>query len=355
MLALIVILVSGNIFIPSYEAQHLDKQLLKIKGKHLKYSDSPHVKDFLLSVKNNDGYICMGTSESTPLRDGNYYEFLDQDTSYETRFSILGGAGWTCGLHMPMLLQHKNEVRSLKLIYFINPVYWRSELNGFDKGYWNRYLNYSYYKEVLKHDEDALLHNISLEYSQELNTGQKFLSWMEYHIRKLRKPFFQDLRYYLFQGDYKSDLAFLAEEKTGFNAFEYFGTIDTTYLDTNWNISHEFKGRTWLNPMIDNDYRTKELRSFIHLCNLLEVEVTYVLGPINERYIKKYHPPYLEGYQNTLGMLASVLRSEDVDWIDLTYLGSVPGSFIDNQHHSSYGAYFIYQDIKKHLNEKEDL
>ena len=47
--------------------------------------------------------------------------------------------------------------------------------------------------------------------------------------------------------------------------------------------------------------------------------------------------------------------NEEADFIDVTEVGNIPGSFIDNQHHSSYGAYLIYQKIKNHLHEKEDL
>lgn len=354
LIALACVLILGNIFIPDYTVQNVGSQVIKLKGKHFKYDDNPHVREFIRSVSSRDGYICLGTSESTTLRDGNYYEFLDQDTSYDTRFSILGGAGRSCGLHMPMLLNHKEEVAGLKLIYFINPVYWRSELNGFDKGYWTRYVNYSAYLKTLKQDENDLFAGISEQYSDKLNIGEKFLYSTAYLLRKIRKPFFQDLRYFLFPGDYPKDLAYLAQEKQGFGQFAYFGQIDTTYLDTSWNVSHEFMNRTWLNPMVDNDYRTQELKAFIELSEALGAEVTYILGPVNDIYIKKYHPPYREGYQNTLNNLRDVLQAEKADWIDLTHIGSVPGSFIDNQHHSSYGAYLIYRELKQHLYEKED-
>lgn len=353
-LALIVILVSGNIFIPSYSAQEVDDQLLKIKGKHLKYNDSPHVKDFLLSVKNNDGYICMGTSESTPLRDGNYYEFLDQDTSYDTRFSILGGAGWTCGLHMPMLLNYAQEVDSLNLIYFINPVYWRSELNSFKKSYWLRYLNYGTYKKTIAGTDEQEFIDISDRYRKELHLGEKLIYRSVHWLRKMRSPFFQDLSYLLSPDNYSDDLEYFAEQKTGDQSFNYFGKIDTSYIDTVWNITHEFKARTWLNPISDDDYRYRELIAFNNLCNELGVNVTYILGPVNEIYIRKYHPPYMDAYLQTLEKIEELLIEEEADYIDASDLGNIPGSFIDNQHHSSYGAYLIYQKIKNHIDEKED-
>jgi hypothetical protein len=107
--------------------------------------------------------------------------------------------------------------------------------------------------------------------------------------------------------------------------------------------------------MVDKEYRSRELVHFIKLCKDLGVESTFILGPVNEIFIQKYHPAYLEGYQNTLERIRSILEEENVDYIDLTYLGSTPGSFIDNQHHSSYGAFLIYQEIKTYLHEKDDL
>ncbi len=354
--SLLVLLILGNIFIPEYKVQSVDTQLLKIKGKHFKFDDAPHVSEFIRSVKSNDGYICMGTSESTPLRDGNYYEFLDQDTSYDAHFSILGGAGWTCGLHMAMLINHANDVDSLKLIYFINPVYWRSELAGFRKSYWLRYLNYGTYKQTLSYiDSRDGFASISSGYKKELNPAEKLLFQTENWFRAIRKPFFRDLRYWISPEKYLEDLEYFAAEKRNFDAFEYFGTIDTAYLDTSWNVTHEFMGRTWLNPMVQDTYRDDELKAFIDLCEGLGVETTFILGPVNEIYIAKYHPPYLQGYQEMVEHIRQFLIEENVDFIDASDLGNIPGSFIDNQHHSSYGAYLIYQKIKTHLHEKADL
>ncbi|MEE4256312.1 MAG: D-alanyl-lipoteichoic acid biosynthesis protein DltD [Bacteroidales bacterium] len=354
--AFILLLIAGYFTIPEYPVQGTDRQLIKIRGKHFRFNDHPHLSEFLLSVKKNDGFICMGTSESTPLRDGNYYEFLDQDTSYPNRFSILGGAGWTCGIHMAMLLNHKAEVDSLQLIYFINPVYWRSDLKGFRKSYWTRYLNYGTWLNTLeKAQEYPEFEKISSAYREKLNPAERFLFRLEYWLRMIRKPFFRDLRYALFPEEYRDDLQFFAEPKIGVGSFDFLGRIDTSYLDTDWNITHEFMGRTWLNPLEKNEYRDHELRAFIHLCNALNVDVCFVLGPVNEIFISKYHPSYLDAYVDGVKHIRAILLEEKADFVDAAHLGNIPGSFIDNQHHSSYGAYLIYQLIKQHLYEKGDL
>ena len=354
--ALLLLLIFVNLFFPEYPVQGVERQLLKIQGKHFRFDDHPQVPEFLLSVKKNNGFICMGTSESTPLRDGNYYEFLDQDTSYPNRFSILGGAGWTCGLHMAMLLNHQEEVDSLRLIYFINPVYWRSELKGFRKSYWTRYLNYGTWLNTLNNAKAyPEFEKISSAYRQELNPAEKALYRLEYWVRKLRKPFFRDLRYTLFPEDYDHDLRYFAERKTGPETFDHLGKIDTSYLDTLWNVTHEFMGRTWLNPLQEDEYRDNELRAFIHLCDRLNVNICFILGPVNEIYIQKYHPSYLGSYLDGVDHIREILLEENAVFVDASRLGMIPGTFIDNQHHSSYGAYLIYKMVKQHFYEKGDL
>ncbi|MCK5766108.1 MAG: hypothetical protein KAH26_08985, partial [Bacteroidales bacterium] len=236
--------------------------------------------------------------------------------------------------------------------YFINPVYWRSELNGFDKGYWKRYLNYGAYRHTIRGNMAPDFNDISNEYSEVLNPGEKFLFIMEYWLREIRKPFFRDLRYWLFPEEYEKDLSFPAQEKKDLQEFAWFGEIDTSYIDTLWNVTYEFKTRNWLNPIIDNDYRNRELIAFISLCNELNVNVIFILGPVNEIYIRKYHQPYYEGYMQAVAGIRDILDREGVDYIDATDLGNIPGSFMDNQHHSSYGAYLIYQKIKTYIHEK---
>ncbi|MBO6081251.1 MAG: hypothetical protein J6P54_09850, partial [Bacteroidales bacterium] len=48
-----------------------------------------------------------------------------------------------------------------------------------------------------------------------------------------------------------------------------------------------------------------------------------------------------------------VLEEEGADYIDCTDLSAEPGVFEDWQHHSSYGAFLIYQRIKSYVLEKE--
>jgi hypothetical protein len=125
---LIALIVIGPFVIPKF-TPNSSKQLLSINGNHLKYDDKAIVSDFFNSIKSNDGYLFLGTSESTSIKfGGNYYNFLNDDPGLKVKFTILAGAGRTCGKYIPIFLNHKEDVKSLKIFYYINPVYWREDL-----------------------------------------------------------------------------------------------------------------------------------------------------------------------------------------------------------------------------------
>ena len=111
----------------------------------------------------------MGTSESSDLEGGNYYNFLNADTMLHSRFSILAGAGRTCGIYIPLLLQHRDEVDSMQIIYLINPAYWRTDLCEVNMEYWNRYTN------------NAMIHHLKLTE----NENQEYFKPVQAYLTKL--------------------------------------------------------------------------------------------------------------------------------------------------------------------------
>ena len=138
--SLVVLLVVSKWVIPEFKAESAQKQIYTLKGTHTKYND-PEFAHFIESIKQNNGYLCLGTSESTELVGGNYYYFLSRDQDLP-QFSMLSGAGRTCGIYAPLFLHNKALVKGMKLIYIINPVYWRNDLSRVNKPYWKRYSNY---------------------------------------------------------------------------------------------------------------------------------------------------------------------------------------------------------------------
>ncbi|HKC69677.1 MAG TPA: D-alanyl-lipoteichoic acid biosynthesis protein DltD [Bacteroidia bacterium] len=352
LISLFVLIVLGAVFIPSFSEDIGDKQLFTLNGENLKYNDDKQVSQFLNSIKKNKGYLCLGTSESSLLNTGNYYDFLNNDTSVNNKFSVLYGAGRTCGIHIPMLLNNKNIVDSLKLIYFINPVYWREDLCRVQKVYWDRYTNYTMCNKVaLTETEHKKYFEEVQAYFNQLNFIEKSTQFTEYWLRRIRKSYFQDLKYILNPTSYESNLAFVSDKQLNLSAFESFGKINKE-IDTIWNIHRDFKNKNWFNPINEGiDYRYKELISFITLCKDLNVQATYLIGPINERFITNFDAKSLDAYKRTVQKIKDVLVQQNTSYIDASDISALPGTFIDHQHHSSYGAYLIYEKIKSYINE----
>ena len=98
-------------------------------------------------------------------------------------------------------------------------------------------------------------------------------------------------------------------------------------------------------------YRYEELSSFIDLCNHLAIRATFVVGPYNGRFITKYDKNSLAGYEETCQQIKQLLKDKKADYVDATDISFAAGAFNDHQHHSSYGAYLIYQKIKSHIHE----
>lgn len=352
---LIVIFPLGRFFIPPFTVKQPTRQLATLNGLSVKFNDSPAVSLFLRSIKSHHGYLCLGTSESDKLPDGNYYDFLNNDTAIQARFSILAGAGRTCGLYIPLLLDHRKEVDSLNIIYFINPVYWRTDLADVNTEYWNRYNNYKVCTDIaLTPEEEKQYYQPVTSYINKLDIIEKATYTLEYELRQYRKSFFQDLKYNINPKLYLSSLSYIANKKKPLTGFNNFGKPDYKNIDTTWNINKSFTHKEWFKPIDDTvTYRYKELTSFITTCRNLGINALFIVGPYNGRFITEYSPASLAGYQQTTNNIRNLLTAEKVNFIDASNQSYTAGAFMDHQHHSSYGAYLIYKELKILLNEKK--
>lgn len=355
LILLIVTLPLGRLLIPPFTVKEPTPQLATLNGFSVKFNDSPAVSLFLHSIKAHHGYLCLGTSESDYLPDGNYYDFLNNDSNIKAGFSILAGAGRTCGLFIPLLLAHRNEVDSLNIIYFINPVYWRTDLAQVNKTYWNRYSSYKVCSNIkISGQEEKRYYEPVKEYTNKLNAFEKATYVLEYELRQYRKSFFQDLNSDINPAPFIQSLSFIPPTKRPLTTFKNFGEPDYKNIDTNWNIDKSFTDKEWFKPIDDTaTYRYRELTSFIHTCKDLGVNALYVVGPYNGRFIARYNKPALAGYVQTTNNIRSLLMAQKVNFVDASNISYTPGAFIDHQHHSSYGAYLIYKELKFLLNEKK--
>jgi hypothetical protein len=349
------LLLSIGYFIPDEPPHKFNQQMVSLNGYNTKHNDQSQVSDFLLSIKNTNGSLVLGTSESTTLKGGNYYTYFNNDKDINTnKLSVLAGAGRTCGMHIPILLHHREEVDSLKLIYFINPVYWRTDLCEVNLEYTNRYCNSKMCNSIslTKQEEEDFFYPIEA-YNNKLDWFNMTIAYMEQTIRSARKQYSQNLRYNLNPEEYTSQFNFISSTKTDYTSNPQYGKPDLEQMDTIFNISKKFTHKEWFNPInTATDYRYKELTSFIKLCNDLGIQATFIIGPYNERFIKKYDPKSLNDYKATTENIKQLLIKNNSDFIDATDISATVGAFDDHQHHSSYGAYLIFLKMKKHFYEK---
>lgn len=350
-ITVIILLVVGY-FIPDFAPRIFSEQIYTLNGYNTKHNDHSEVSDFFLSIKNNNGFLVLGTSETGSLPGGNYYDFLNNDKDIEEKnFSLMAGAGRTCGIYIPLFLHHHDELDSLQLIYFINPVYWRDNLCEVDIEYWNRYSNYKMCNNLnlSAYERESFFYPVQA-YNDKLNLFNKSISYLKQSIRSARRNYFNNLRYYFFPKEYTSQFNFMSDSKTDYLLDSQYGNVDYESIDTSWNIAKSFTNKEWFKPINESeDYRYKELTSFVKLCKELGIKSTFIIGPYNELFIGKYFPEDLDAHERTVQEIKLILLDNNADFIDATDISPVVGAFIDHQHHSSYGAYLIYLKIKHKL------
>ncbi len=353
---LVALILIGPFIIPRF-IPHTKKQMLGINGNYLKYDDKEIVTDYFNSIKSNNGYLCLGTSETTSIKGGgNYYNFLNDDPDLNVKFSVLAGAGRTCAKYIPIFLNHKEDVKHLKVFYYINPVYWRDDLINPSKTYWKRYSNYGVIKNVHISDAEKERYFKEVNYSMNnFNSGEKTTFLLDYWLRKFRTSYFQDLCFWGNSDSYIRSNSFVKEIKNDLSIYKSFGKVDYELIDT---VSNETRGHsiaeTFKPTTQEINYRYDELISFINLCKDLEVDVTYILGPYNGRLIQNHYPEALEGYELTMTNVRKILTESNVSYIDASDNSMKAGTLSDPMHNSSYGAYLIYKKMKNYVYEREN-
>jgi len=265
--ATILLFFFGEFLIPEFKQKTIPGQIATLNGFNLKYNDAPEVETFIRSIKENNGVLCLGTSESTFLDGRNYYHYLNNDLSIkETRFSILAGAGRTCGMYIPLLMANKDIFDSLKIIYMINPVYWRNDLSTVSKEYWYRYSSYGMGQNISMNNKDTIHFSPVKEYYEGLNYFKRGILSAEYFLREKRKAYFHDLHYAFASENFNDQFGVMSELRGDLSNDQNFLSPDFSELDTTWNILKSFHNHQWFDPINSSEsYRFRELKAFISL------------------------------------------------------------------------------------------
>ena len=333
---LAVALLGGRWLIPAFAPPPPEGPCATVNGLSWRHDDAAAVSYFLASIRDHDGVLCLGTSETTTLAGGNWPDFLN---AVEPRHAVMAGAGRTAGVWLPVLAQHAEELRGLRLIYLINPVYWNAEHGPINPTYWSRYVDPRLMAERAELPED--LWRPVTRARQALPLTERFSPAS--FLRALRAKWFNDLRHHLDPETFSS--AFRPVER-------WTGTVPNApnpRIDLVRGIDSTFHHAEWFRPVSSDlevlEARDDELRAFIRACNQWGIEATFVLGPHNAPFVHWHAPEAEVGFVELGERLADLLDSENATWVDARSVSTVPGAFRDHQHHSSFGAALIAEKI----------
>lgn len=343
------------LLIPTFRAPQCpewDGQLYTIRHQELRDNNLLYTDLLLTSVKRNGGWLVLGTSESNARPKGNYYDFLNTDTSLRCGFSVIAGAGRTACTYFP-LIQSNRHVRGLKVIFFLNPSYGCGKLAYSNVDYFPRYVSSTVYRESNRPVNQDVDHILKVN-QPTVAWGDKLGDWLACHTDRLCRKYSQDLVFALNPGKFGETLTWLDSARVS-KLPQSCGRPDSIRYNYGLNVGASFDVHSYtLWPHPESSYRTDELRTMIRLCKERGVDIVFVAGPYNAIAYRKVHPQELPKIQRVSADMLKVLDEEGANYIDCTDLSSAPGVFADWQHHTSYGAYLIYQKIKDYVLEKEN-
>ena len=337
--------------IPTFHAPEFDRQLYTIRHQDLRDNNALYTDLLLKSIKKNNGYLVLGTSESHTHENANYFDFLNKDTSLHCGFSVIAGAGRTPCVYFP-LIQSNDNVKGLKVIFFLNPAYGCGKVASSNVDYFNRYVSPTIYKRS-NHPKNQAVDNILQKNKGNIFFLDRIGDYLNCHFDHVRRKYYQDLHFRFNEEKFSGDLTWIDPafvESLPSNG----DRPDSSQHNYQLNVSADFDVYSYtLHPHPEETYRADELRTMIQLCKERGIDIVFVAGPYNHIAFAQVHPDELSKMQQVTKDMLRVLNEEGAKYIDCTDLSTVPGAFRDWQHHTSYGGYLIYQRIKDYV-EKEN-
>ena len=333
------------------------EQFLTIKTNHL-VNNNPYFHHFLSNIKDNNGVLILGTSESSAYENLNYWGHLNADSSADHQFSLLYGAGRFCEMYFPFIVENPEFWREQEILVFINPTYWRKGLNNSSKEYQTRYLT----EGVVYSSKDKLaeLNLFDPIFGEVYNKQNKYSSpnKVDYLLDQKFRTLYSDDVHSLFVTKTPDFSPFVIDRNQQQKMTPKFIDSLKSLIDPKYNALYSFleAGITpTLMPIIDttSDYRYTALKGMFTLCQKYDIKVTYLIGPYNAILANEVSTQEtIDTYENLLVDLRTFFKKHNQETIDLTDISYVKHSFNDAQHHSVYGGYLIYQRIKTYYEKK---
>ncbi len=351
-LALVLAIVISGLVVSlsdSTESNYPENQFADIDAIEVK-RNSPLFHHYLGQIRENNGFLLLGTSETGELGGANYWHWFNGDSTIQRKMSVLGGAGRCADVYLPLLAESLDRWKGVEVLLFVNPTYWRKGLNSPQQVYIERYLHKGLVEttqlELVKHYDFKGFESI-LAPQPTVTRWQNAASWV---ADGTRSWFYRDFKMAL--GEYPF---VYSSSVNGFKPLT--DTVEIlAKIDTNLNVSHAFRDaqkKLWF-PSIDSSssYRSDVLSAFIRLSQAAEVDLKVIIGPYNQVLgVQTGQEAKVPLYEELHTELLDTLQKYSVETIDLWSLSYENNSFRDYQHHSQYGAYKIYKSLKKALNE----
>lgn len=338
--------------IPPYTTPDSSAQIYTIRHQDLRDNNPLYTNLLLKGIKEHDGYLVLGTSETNELPNGNYFDFLNADTTIHAFFSVIGGAGRTPCTYFP-LIQSNENVRNLKLLYFVNPSYWCNKLAKSNADYFHRYVSITEYRKA-NHPKDQDVDHILKVNRRNVRLSDRIVEPLSCMADRVRRKYHQDLAFALDPTKFYhrltwADTAWINRKARNCTP------PDSNQHNYSLNISSTFNVYSYmLRPYPEEQYRYDELRTMVRLCREHGVDATFVVGPYNRAAFEQIHPEYLNDIQLVVTNTIRLLEKEGAQYIDCSELSANPATFDDWQHPNSYGAFLIYQKIREYVLEKEN-
>ena len=290
---------------------------------------------WLKGIHENGDFLVLGTSETAR---GLYWEMLSEGetSSIPGRAVVLSGAGRSSDIWITFFLANREAVQDLRVIYYVNPTYWRSSLNRFSAPYYRQYISPRLFEQAKdKIAKGNLLRFVDADYFGEENHPREnaLKTWVEFIRWKISA-----YRRGIGQGApvYEKPDAFYERA-----AQDQQGEID--------HSTNTFGGKEkpLVSPPTDSTYQTEALGHFIQVAREVRLKLHIVLGPYNGVLARQASPSVIPRYEKLHEQIVDRLNELNVSYTDTWDLSYTKGTFIDPQHISRLGGFLTAQKVKE--------
>jgi hypothetical protein len=325
-------------------------QTLTVEGTYIR-DNSRVFPRFLEGIKTHHGVLILGTSETgNHLSGENYWAMLNQDQTVRPYFSVLGGAGRCSYIWFPPILANQKAFKGLSVLYYLNPTYWREDLNGFAQSYYDRYNGFSLVRQILPQAKKYGIESFVSPYfngrHQSRVYAEDWRDWVFDQFGNFNSFYSYDLRNLAKGGFAPKSVDFRQPAAAELWMWQY-------GLDLDHNVSEEYYQQnpaTGIPAIGAGDFQYRALKAFIKLSKRVGIHLVVFVGPYNGILARYSSSQVIPEYEKVIANVKQILVESRTEFIDGSDLSYCRGVFRDVQHNSTFGAWKIEQKIAAYYN-----